>query len=253
VRTFRFLPFLEDTLAKLSGKKAGLLRLDSGFCSGAIMDCLEEKQIDYIVAARFSHPIQRLCAGVGNWVVLGNGIEICEKQHQADGWKTPRRLVVVRQQIAQRPQAPGRQITLFPEEEITRNYRYSAYFTNLGLGAAEVWRLYRGRGDAENRIKEIKHDFGFGSFNLKGFYATEAALLFVMVAYNLMSAFRMFVLQEKTQQRLCTLRWRTFAIGAYFQKIAGKVTLMIALTKKRRRWFANLWNHSVNLPFYSNA
>ena len=54
--------------------------------------------------------------------------------------------------------------------------------------------------DAENRIKELKHDFGFDSFNLKGFYATEAALIFVMIAYNLMSIFRMFVLQEKTQK-----------------------------------------------------
>jgi len=40
-------------------------------------------------------------------------------------------------------------------------------------------------------------------------YATEAALTFVMIAYNLMSIFRMFVLQENTQKRLSTLRWRS--------------------------------------------
>jgi hypothetical protein len=28
--------------------------------------------------------------------------------------------------------------------------------------------MYRGRGDAENRIKELKYDFGFDSFNLNG-------------------------------------------------------------------------------------
>jgi hypothetical protein len=125
--------------------------------------------------------------------------------------------------------------------------------TNLDFAPAEVWRLYCPRGDAENRIKEIKYDFGFDCFNLNGFYATEAALIFVMVAYNLMSIFRMFVLQEKTQKRLSTLRWRTFAIGAYFQKINGNTVLMIALTKKRRRWFDDLWNYPVNLPFFSNA
>ncbi|MCX7649135.1 MAG: hypothetical protein N2050_01105 [Flavobacteriales bacterium] len=38
--------------------------------------------------------------------------------------------------------------------------------------------------DAENRIKELKNDFGAGSFNLKDFYATKAALNFVMMAYN---------------------------------------------------------------------
>ncbi len=34
------------------------------------------------------------------------------------------------------------------------------------------------RGDAENRIKELKADFGAESFNLKGFFPTEAALKF---------------------------------------------------------------------------
>ena len=93
-------------------------------------------------------------------------------------------------------------LSLFPEDEVHKNYRYSAYFTNLEFAPAEIWRLYRGRGDAENRIKELKYDFGFDSFNLNGFFPTEAALTFVMIAYNLMSLFRTFVLQEKTQKKL---------------------------------------------------
>ncbi len=101
-----------------------------------------------------------------------------------------------------------------------------------------------GRGDAENRIKELKYDFGFDSFNLKDFYATEAALTFAMIAYNLMALFRTFVLQEKTQKTLSTLRYRAFAIGAYFEKLNGKLVLKIALSKKRRQWFSGLWNYS---------
>ena len=250
-----FLSFLENTLEKLENKKVSLVRLDSGFCSDDIMSYLEDKPkpLRYIVAAKFYHPIQRLIAGSENWIPLDDGIEICEKQYQAQGWKTARRMVIVRQKISVRPQATGKMLSLFPEEEIHRNYRYSAYFTNLDFAPAEVWRLYCPRGDAENRIKEIKYDFGFNSFNLNGFYATEAALIFVMIAYNLMSIFRMFVLQEKTQKRLSTLRWRTFAIGAYFQKINGNTVLMIALTKKRRRWFDSLWNRPINLPLFSNA
>jgi len=250
-----FLSFLENTLEKLESKKVSLIRLDSSFCSDNIMSYLEgkEKPLNYIVAAKFYKPIQRLIAGNENWIFLDDGIEICEKQYQANDWKVARRLIIVRQKIAVRPQATGKTLTLFPEEEISQNYRYSAYFTNLDFAPAEVWRLYCPRGDAENRIKEIKYDFGVDCFNLKGFYATEAALIFVMLAYNLMSIFRMVVLQEKTQKRLSTLRWRTFAIGAYFQKINGNMVLMIALTKKRRRWFADLWNYHINLPFFSNA
>lgn len=123
-------------------------------------------------------------------------------------------MIIVRQRIKDRPNATGKQLWLFAEEEIYRNYRYAAYVTNLKLAPAEIWRLYRGRGDAENRIKELKYDFGFDSFNLKDFYATEAALTFVMIAYNLMALFRIFALQEKTQKTLSALRYRTFAIGA---------------------------------------
>lgn len=251
-----FLSFLEDTLSKLKNKTIGLIRLDSGFFQSDVLDYLEEKVMDYIVAVKFTHPIQHLLHDSRNWVVLDTGIEICEQIYQSKSWEKPRRIVIVRQKIKDRPQATGKQLSIFPEEEIYRNYRYSAYVTNMKLPAAEVWRLYRGRGDAENRIKELKYDFGFDSFNLNDFYATEAALTFAMIAYNLMSLFRMFVLQEKTQKTLSTLRYRTFAIGAYFEKVNGKLVLKIALNKKRRAWFSGLWNYSkeYNFPFQlSNA
>ena len=251
-----FLGFLEDTLSKLKNKTVSLIRLDSGFFQSDILDYLDEKPMDHVVAAKFTHPIQRLITAADNWVVLDTGIEICEQMYQSGSWKSKRRLVIVRQKIKDRPKSPGKQLSLFPEEEIYKNYRYSAYVTNLKLAAAEVWRLYRGRGDAENRIKELKYDFGFDSFNLKGFYPTEAALTFVMIAYNLMALFRTFVLQEKTQRTLATLRYRAFAIGAYFEKVNDMLVLKIALNKKRREWFSGLWNHSkvFEYPFiFSNA
>ena len=95
----------------------------------------------------------------------------------------------------------------------------------------------------------MKYDFGFDSFNLNDFFATEAALTFAMIAYNLMSLFRTFVLQEKTQKTLATLRYRTFAVGAYFEKQNDKLVLKIALNKKRRAWFSGLWNYSENLNY----
>jgi hypothetical protein len=227
-----FQGFLEDTLSKLKNKTVGLIRLDSGFFQSNILDYLETKSMNYVIAARFTKPIQRIIASNTNWIVLDNGIEICEQMYQSETWSRQRRLVVVRQRIKDRPKATGKQLRMFEDEEIYKNYRYSAYVTSLTLPGAEVWRIYRGRGDAENRIKELKYDFGFDSFNLKDFYATEAALTFAMIAYNLMALFRTFVLQEKTQKTLSTLRYRTFAMGAYFEKVNDKLVLKIALTKK---------------------
>lgn len=242
-----FVSFLEDTLLNLGSKKVGLVRLDSGFCQKEVMDYLEEKQLQYIVAARFIHPLQRLIDQQDQWIQVDNGIEICNKMYEASNWENPRRLVIVRQKIQQRPKAPGKTLSLFPEDEVHRNYRYSAYFTNQIIGAIDVWRCYRARGDAENRIKELKYDFGVDSFVLKDFFATEAALIFVMVAYNLMSIFRLFVLQEKTQKTLATLRYRVFAIGAYFEKNNDSIKLKISLVKKRRKWFDSLWDYPIDL------
>jgi len=249
-----FLPFLEDTLSKCGGKKVGLIRLDSGFFQQSILDCLEQKQLNYVVAARFNQPIQRFIGDQKGWLYLDEGIEICEQEYKAKTWEKSRRMVIVRQKVKERPQATGRTLSLFADDEIYRSYRYSAYITNLQMSCAEVWRLYRGRGDAENRIKELKYDFGFDSFNLKDFYATEAALSFVMISYNLMSIFRMFVLQEKTQRTLTTLRYRVFSIGAYFTRVKNHLVLNIALHKKRRKWFKGLWDYDINFPAqFSNA
>lgn len=57
-----FLSFLEDTLQKLNNKTVGLIRLHSGLFHSAIMDYLEQRNTDYIIAAKFTHPIQRLIA-----------------------------------------------------------------------------------------------------------------------------------------------------------------------------------------------
>jgi hypothetical protein len=109
------------------------------------------------------------------WLTLDDGVEISEMQYHCPSWKKKRRIVMVRQQIKKRPKAAGKTLKLFDDEQYYRQYRYSAYVTNLTLSASEVWRLYRGRGDAENRIKELKYDFGFDSFNMLSFFGTEAA------------------------------------------------------------------------------
>ena len=91
-----FLGFLEDTLSKLKNKTVSLIRLDSGFFQSNILDYLEFKTMDYVVAAKFSQPIQRLIAASNNWILLDTGIEICEQLYQSDSWTKSRRLVIVR-------------------------------------------------------------------------------------------------------------------------------------------------------------
>lgn len=186
-----FVRFLDDTFHKLGKKTISLLRLDSGFYSKEIFQYLEQKQkpVNYITAVRFYEPIQRMIAANHTWLRLDDGIEITEMMYQGADWDKARRMIIIRQRIKDHPKATGKMLRLFEDEEYYRQYRYSAYITNLSLAAVEVWRLYRGRADSENRIKELKYDFGFDSFNMQCFYGTEAALMFAMLAYNLMSLF----------------------------------------------------------------
>jgi hypothetical protein len=38
-----------------------------------------------------------------NWIILDNGIEISEQYYQSETWEKPRRIVMVRQRIKERP------------------------------------------------------------------------------------------------------------------------------------------------------
>lgn len=251
-----FVSFLEDTLNKLQDKQVGLVRLDSGFYDQEVFEALESRDLSYIVAARFYWPIQRAISRQRTWLQLDEGVEVAETVYQSPVWEKARRMIMVRQQIDQRPHCTGKTLRLFQEERIYQQYRYSCYITNLNLSAAEVWRLYRQRATSENRIKELKYDFGLGSFNIQNFFGTEAALNFVMLAYNLMSLFRQCILNSRTQHTLSTLRYKTFAIGAYLVKDGNTTVLKLSLVLKRREWFSGLWLKSkqFKLPVqFSNA
>lgn len=78
-----FLNFLEDTLSKCGNKKVGLIRLDSGFFQQNILNHLEEKNKNYIVAAKFNHSIQRFMKGQQSWLKVDDRIEICEQTYIA--------------------------------------------------------------------------------------------------------------------------------------------------------------------------
>ena len=138
-------------------------------------------------------------------------------------------------------------MSLFPEDELHRNYRYSACFTNQACSMVDLWRTYRMRGDAENRIKELKQDFGAESFNLKDFYATQSRLDFFDDSLQINVSVPTLCSSGKNAKTLSTLRYRTFAIGAYFERAGDTLKLKIALAKKRRKWFIGLWDYPINL------
>lgn len=235
--------FLEETLLRLEDKKIGLLRADSGFYDHKIFDYLEHRTepINYIIACKFQQPIKRAISSQKKWWTIDKGIELTEIEYRSPNWSESRRVVIVKQSIRERPKSGGKELRLFDDEQIYGKYRYSAYITNLDLPIEIIWRSYNGRANSENIIKEIKYDFGVDCFNVQNFYATESALNFVIMGFNLISLFRQTMLNSKVNHRMSTLRFSTFGIGAYLIKSGKTKILKLSLTPNRRKWFKALW------------
>ncbi len=238
-----FRAFLEETLSFFEKKKIGLLRLDSGFYDQKIFDYLEDDNvhIDYIVAVPMYVSVQRKIVTQKTWLKLDNGIEITEFEFQAQDWTKQRRMVAVRQQIKQRPKAVGKQLNLFEDDMEVNGYRYTCYITTLKLSSPDVWRLYRGRANCENRIKELKYDYGLDKMNQESFDGTEASLVLMTIAYNLMSLFKQIIIEEKVRQRLSSLRYKLLSIPSYISENNGKFILKMALQMNRRSWIRKIW------------
>lgn len=242
-----YLPFLDDTLSKLSGKKVGLVRMDSGFFSGQIMSYLESKAMNYIIACRFNNRIKQQLANQGKWVNIAQGLDIAETTYQAESWEEARRIVMVRQNTEIRPKAAGKhlvkpkQLELFPEYVQWSNYRYSCFVTNLALPMKVIYDSYRGRADSENRIKEVKYDFSVDKFTTHGFWSNEACANFIIMAYNLYALFRLILTNNQKHPFLKKIRYELLAIPGYLKKSKDKYILYLARHIKTRQAFKGIW------------
>lgn len=112
------------------------------------------------------------------------------------------------------------------------------------MPASIVWSSYRGRAEAENRIKELKYDFAMDSILQQDFWATEAMINMAIMAYNLMSLLRLVVINSPKQQMLKTIRMKFLAIPAYIQKHSQKKTLKLAIALKQRPAFLSIWGRA---------
>jgi hypothetical protein len=222
--------FLADTLARLpAGARIALVRADSGFCTQAMIARLEEAKLSYIMATALRSPVQALCRhDEVAWTATEiKGVSVQEVNDRGA------RLIVMRQQIADRPNAGGKKLLDVP------GYKFQALRTNqpASVSALEVWRRYNGRADIENRIKELGAQFGLKGLCCRSFWATEAACHLAITAYNLCVTLQRRLGQPQRAE-LGILRRRLFTCAAVFSHAAGKPTLKLAVAgDKARGWW----------------
>jgi Transposase DDE domain group 1 len=227
--------FLRATVRRLPAQvRVGLVRGDSGFGDASVQEAAESLGCKFIFVARLTQPVQKLCRhDDAHWQPTEvPGIEVQEVEHERPG----RRLILIRQRIAERPQAGGKTLLEVP------GYRFQALVTNLARSteALGVWRRYNGRADIENRIKELGAQFGIKALCCQSFWATEALHHLAIAAYNLC-----VLLQRRLGQlercELGTLRWRLFGRAAIWSRARGKPTLRLAVQgEEARSWWRQI-------------
>ena len=229
--------FLSETLALLPNSiKLHAVRADSGFYIKEFLNFLENKQLSYAIVAKMNRHLQLEILHLKDWRKFGRGLDVADFQYKAIGWEKARRVIVIRKELNERPDARGRKLFYLP------GYVFQAIVTTSILPAEEVWRFYNGRADCENRIKELKYDFNVDGFCLQSFDGTEAVFRLNCFLFNLLSDFKCNVLEKNKLPQLSTLRTNVFVIGAAIGADGRKSVLRLGLRNRRRQFFQHLLN-----------
>ena len=244
--------FLEELLRIVEEEQIGLIRADVGFYSHKIMSYLEERQtpVPYLIKVRMTSGVLKQIAQPRNWFrsddVVKGGI-YAEIEYRSTGWKNSRRTILVGIPVKHDNSSPS----LFKEFDILNDYKFYGFVTNSNLSMVEAHRRYNQRGDSENRIKELKYDYGMDGFAMKEMNAMDTAFRFVMLAYNLMTLFKQSIVKPSVNHRLSTIKFNCIAVGSYISKSSRKKILKLSAEGKRRSFLERLFENAQEISPYT--
>lgn len=204
------------------------LRIDAAGYQVAIIDECMERNINFAIRAKMSLGLKRFIEPQDekNWLPLigRDGQEVddestCRLVHTMEKSKYAFNVIV------QRRKMKG-QLSLDIEDGSVSDviqkgeYIYRAIATNRDkLTDSEIVHWYNQRAeDSENRIKELKLDFGANRMPCADFNANALYFAICSLAYNLFALMRAFLPACFESCRAKTIRWRLYAL-------AGKVVM----------------------------
>jgi hypothetical protein len=216
------LAILERVLAKLrtAFPKARLrVRLDGGFGAPAVLDFLDAAGVEYVVGLAATKPLkarahralataQRLFRTRGETVsVFG------DTRFQTQTTWPQRRRVIYKAEVVH-----------YPGREPKDNVRFVV--TNLSQRPEHVYRIYTGRGDPENRIKELKNDLAMDRTSCSRFLANQLRVLLTAAAYVLMQELRLQARRTGcARAQVSTLRLRLLKLAAWVEVSVRRVVV----------------------------
>lgn len=218
------------------------LRIDSAGYQTKIIAYCDEHGIEYAIRAKSSASMraQFEAASDSDWQPL-----IDKKGEPINGEDTYRTSFCIGDYeraftlIVQRKAIQG-QTNLELESENNADelsiggYIYRAIATNRDeLSDSSIVHWYNQRAeDSENRIKELKLDFGGDTLPCSDFKANALYFLISALSYNIFALMRALLPEELSHHRATTLRWRLYAIAAKVVKTGRQ--LFVKLKEKHR-------------------
>lgn len=212
-----------------------LVRLDAGFANPKLLEALEELGVKYVVglpsnarlnkwAKRRLPRVRRLARESGE-----SEREFHEKFYAARSWPHERRVILKAEAIP------------YEGREMKSNSRFVV--TNLRHKPERVYEIYCGRGDAENRIKELKCDLSIDRTSCTSFVANQVRVVMTAAAYLLFQELRWQL--RKTELR----RAQVGRLRSTLLKVSARVTesvRRIVFHLPTSYPFAKLWRRAAH-------
>lgn len=158
------------------------------------------------------------------WRAVDGGYHVSSFTAKLHGWSETRRFIVVRERVREDKEAVGRRLLDVP------GYTFRVWVTSRPEDALTLWRDYNGRATVEQRIEELKNDLHADGFCTQRFFATEAAFLSVIFAYNLLSVYQAQVTRQSGWRQPATLRAAVFVCGAVLGRAGRRLMVRLSQT-----------------------
>jgi len=181
-------------------------RMDSSFYNKDIISFADDNCIGYVIVAKLTGPIKKILPGI-HYHQFQKNWEAGEFYYQPYKWKSPHRFTAIRNIISETDLAT----TLFT----IKDFSYRVLVTNLNLSPESVWRFYCHRANQELLIRELKNNFTLAKIPTRSFIANQVYLEIVLMAYDLVMAFKYLCLPQAYQSwTISTLRENLFQLPA---------------------------------------
>ena len=199
-----------------------IVRLDGGFGAPKVLNFLEDEGVEFVVGLGNTKPLKRkagkaMAEARRRFRTTGVTQQVYgETLHKTKTtWPHKRRVIF------------KTEVVVHPDRDPKNNMRFVV--TNLKMTPENVYQFYCQRGDAENRIKELKNDLAMDRTSCSRFLANQFRVLLTAAAYVLMQEIQMKARHSTcATAQVATIRTRLLKLAVRVEVSVRRVVIHMA-------------------------